>query len=297
VANDTNVGFTTAGGRTPSTGNGLTSTAYVQADGRTLTHTKQTASSLIKITLADTIRASYFTNGGYAYFAVMVDGAALPKPCEGMSYDSIGATATGNDFHHPMVMTCIAESLAAGPHTYTVWLKAAGPGQVMLGWDRSYPLLMVEEVEPGGGIDYHLGTKTTELSGSLNAWAVAPDRYVIHDVSSTSKAIKITYSDTMRAGYISGNTAADGNGGYVDVFYDDGSVEKSVPGDCMAAAYHYNGLTATQDHHFPLNMVCIVRGVSPGPHTFTLRFQNHTGGSIVLGGGRGQSLMMVEDMP
>jgi hypothetical protein len=269
----------------------VTTAAYARASGRSVSHTKQASASIVKITYADTMRAGSGAEGGSLWTEVRVDGASLAPPCQSFqSSNANTAQITSEDNFIPVVVTCIAQDLLAGAHTYEVYAKTAGSGSAQLGMLRSAPLLMVEEITPGPGISYRYATSaTSNLSGNPGVWYVAPDRDVSHVVGGSAGALKITYSDTVRAGL-----GADGSGGSVAIKVDDAAVSEG----CMATAYHWNDMaSASQDHQLPVNLVCLIRDLAAGPHTFRLAYEIRSAGTMQLGYERPSSLMMIEELP
>jgi hypothetical protein len=265
-------GFSTAGG------DGVTaSSVYQPAPGRTVVYTKQSASTLLKITLADTLRVGYTQNGGWGTVMVRMNG--VNTTCYTGKYDAQG---TGGDFHDPFVMTCILPGVGAGRHTFNVWLSSGSGGQAYLGWLRSYPLLLVEEIS-NQNLTYSNGSLVSgEISG---AWAGVAARQVLHTVSTTGKTLRVTYSDTFRSA-----AGCNGAWGLYQLYVD------NQPTGCYNGQYAYNSAGAGQDHHHPVNQVCLVKGLSAGVHSFSI--WSTTGcGSNYFGWNRGQNLLLVEEMP
>jgi hypothetical protein len=159
-------------------------TDYVKASGRTVIHAKQSGSTLLKLTLADTLRVGYQQNGGDGIVMVRMDGT--DTTCSHRKYDGQGA---GGDFQDPFVMTCILSGVAAGSHTFDVWLRSISGEEASLGWNRSSLLLLVEELS-SQNLTYSNGSVASgELSG---AWAGVVGRQVQHNVSSAGKALRVT---------------------------------------------------------------------------------------------------------
>jgi hypothetical protein len=253
-----------------------TSAAYQQAPGRTVVYTKQSTSTLLKITLADTLRVGYIQNGGWGTVMVRMNG--LDTTCYTGKYDAQG---TSGDFYDPFVMTCILPNVGAGRHTFNVWLSSGSGGQAYLGWYRSYPLLLVEEIS-NQNLTYSNGSMGSgEISG---AWAGVASRQVLHTVSATGKTLRVTYSDTFRSA-----AGCNGHWGFYQLYVD------NQPTGCQNGQYASNS-GAGQDHHQPVNQVCLVKGLSAGIHSFSI--WSTTGcGSNYFGWLRGQNLLLVEEMP
>jgi hypothetical protein len=261
-----------------------TSTTFQKADGRTLTYTKQTSSTLLKVTLADTFRVSYNQNGGSGFIMIRMDGR--DTSCYAGQYDAQGV---GGDFHHPMVMTCVLAGVATGAHNFDVWIRSVSGGAVYLGWERSYPLLMVEEIA-NQNLSYSNGSSASgELSGD---WAGVGARQVQHTVSAAGKTIRVTYSDTFRA-----TANCGGRWGFYHVYVD------GQPAGCGNAQYSYNSGSSAHDHHHQINQTCLVKNLAPGAHTFSIwsttrySWDGTACGSNFFGWNRGQNLLLVEELP
>jgi len=270
--------FSKAGGLS-----GTVSTSYVKMNGREVTFTKKSASTLLKVTLADTLRVGYNQNGGWGTVMVRLDGANTS--CYTGKYDAQG---TGGDFHNPFVMTCILPNVSAAQHTLDVALAANSGAAALLGWERNNPLLLVEEL-PNTGLTYsNVGIASGELSG---AWAGVGTRQLLHNVSAAGKTVKVTYSDTFRA--IAG---CNGRWGFFQLYID------HQPTWCINGQHVWNA-GAAQDHHHPVNLTCIIPNLTPGYHTFAIwsttqhSWDGSTCGSNHFGWNRGQNLLMVEELP
>jgi hypothetical protein len=268
-------GFSSAGGIFSTT-----STTFQKAPGREVVYTKQAASTLLKVTLADTLRVGLNQNGGYGTLMVRMDG--VDTSCYTGKFDSQG---TGGDFHNPLVMTCILPGVAVGQHTFNVWLRADSGGEAKLGWARSYPLLMVEEIANQNLTYSNSSVASGEISGN---WVGVGARWVLHTVSTAGKTLRVTYSDTFRS-----TVGCNGWWGFYQLYVD------NQPSGCSNAQHSYN-VGAGQDHHHPVNHVCLVKGLSPGPHTFSIwtsTYSNASCGSNHFGWHRGQNLLLVEELP
>jgi hypothetical protein len=262
---------------------GTTSTSYVKMNGREVTFTKQSASTLLKVTLADTLRVGYNQNGGAGTVMVRLDGTNTS--CYTGKYDAQG---TGGDFHNPFVMTCILPNVSAARHTLDVTLSANSAGETYLGWDRSNPLLLVEEL-PNTGLTYsNVGIASGELSG---AWAGVGTRQILHNISAAGKTVKVTFSDTFRA--VAG---CNGRWGFFQLYVD------HQPTGCTNGQHVWNA-GAVQDHHHPANLTCIIPNLTPGYHTFAIwsttqqSWDGSSCGSNYFGWNRGQNLLLVEELP
>ncbi len=272
-------GFSMAGGLATTT-----STTFQRAPGRTAVYTKQTANTLLKVTLADTFRAGYNSNGGSGYILIRMDGQ--DTTCSTIQYDAQG---TGGDFHHPFVMTCVLSNVAAGDHTFTTWFRSVNGSEAYIGWERPYSLLLVEEIS-GQNLTYvNAGTASGEISGD---WAGVGARQIQHTVGAAGKTLLVTYSDTFRA-----TLNCNGRWGYYQLYVD------GLPTYCTNGQYAYNGnAAAAQNHHHSVNQLCLVKNLAPGPHTFSIwsstkHSDGTTCGSNYFGWNRGQSLLMVEELP
>ncbi|WP_224363181.1 DUF7151 family protein [Hyalangium versicolor] len=271
-------GFSTEGGITTVSG-----TTFRKAPGRTVTFTKQASSSLLKVTLADTFRISSNMSAG----TVLIKMDGFETSCSTGQYDGQG---TNGDFHHPIVMTCVFPSVSAGAHTFDVWIRSSSTSaEAYLGWERSYPLLLVEEIE-NQKLAYTNGSSPSgELSGN---WAGVGSRQVQYTVSAAQKTVRVTYSDTFR-----GTVGCNGSWGFYQLYVD------GQPTGCITGQSSYNSGSSAQEHHHPINQTCLVRDLAPGPHTFaiwstTVNPSNGTAcGSNYFGWNRGQNLLLVEEMP
>jgi hypothetical protein len=271
-------GFSALGGVVATT-----STAYQQAPDRRVTYAKQSASTLLKVTLADTLRVAYNRNGEWGIVMVRMDGN--DTSCYTGKYDAQG---TGGNFHNPFVMTCVLPGVPAGSHTFSVWMRSVNGGEVHLGWERA-PLLVVEEIS-NQNLTYSNGNaESGELSGN---WAGVGSRQVQHNVSAEGKTLRVTYSDTFRAVY-----SCNGRYGYFQLYVD------NQPTNCINGQYVYSSGLPVQDHHHPVNQICLVKNLSPGPHTFSIwsttrhSWDGTACGSNYFGRNRGQNLLMVEELP
>ncbi|WNG13563.1 hypothetical protein [Cystobacter fuscus] len=260
----------------------MTSTAYAKVNGREVAFTKRAASTLLKVTLADTLRVGLNQNGGSGTVMVRLDGATTS--CYTGKYDAQG---TGGNFQNPFVLTCILPNVSAAQHTLDVAFVSNSGGEIYIGWDRSNPLLLVEEI-PNTGLTYsNMSIESGELSGN---WAGVGARQIMHAVSAIGKTLKVTYSDTFRA-----VTGCNGRWGFVQLYVD------FQPTGCINGQYVWNG-GAIQNHHHPLNLTCLVPNLTPGNHTFsiwstTLHSDGITCGSNYFGWNRGQNLLLVEELP
>jgi hypothetical protein len=256
------------------------STSYVKANGREVTFTKQSADTLLKVTLADTLRVGYNQNGGWGTVMVRLNGANTN--CYTGKFDGQG---TGGDHHNPFVMTCVLPNVSAARHTLDVALAANSGGEAYLGWYRS-PLLLVEEIPNMGRTYSNVGIASGELSGG---WAGVGTRQLTHNVSAAGKTVKVTYSDTFRA-----TLNCNGRWGFFQLYID------HQPTGCGNGQHMWNS-GAVQDHHHPANLTCIIPNLTPGNHIFAIWSTTQHGesscGSNHFGWNRGQNLLMVEELP
>jgi hypothetical protein len=260
-----------------------TSSTYQKAPNREVVYTKQAASTLLKVTLADTFRGGATQNGSHGNVMVRMDGT--DTTCYTGKYDAQG---TGGDFHDPFVMTCMLLSVPAGTHTFNVWINSVTAGQVYLGWERGSSVLMIEELD-NQNLSFSNGSiPSGELSSN---WAAVGGRQVQHTVSATGKALRVTFSDTFRS-----SANCKGYWGYLQLYVD------GQPTGCINGQYTLNS-GAGQDHHHAVNQVCIVRNLSAGAHTFSIWTTNRQQadgtfcGSNHFGWNRGQNLLLVEELP
>jgi hypothetical protein len=272
--------FSKAGSETATT-----STSYVKAPGREVSFLKQSAATLLKVTFADTFGAAL--NQNYAAGTVMVRLDGSDTNCYTGQYDSQGV---GADIRNPFVLTCILPNVSATWHTLQVaFMVTPGHGGTpRLGWGRSSPLLLVEEI-PSTNLTY---SNTSVVSGELaGSWSGVSARQVLHTVSAAGKTLKVTYSDTFRAVY-NCNSRRGSFHLYVD----------NQPSGCTNAQYVSNSGGAGQNHHHPVNLTCIIPNLSAGVHTFsiwstTLQDDGSTCGSNYFGWNHGQNLLLVEELP
>ncbi|MFY0522846.1 DUF7151 family protein [Archangium gephyra] len=270
--------FSKAGG--PSA---TTSTSYVKMSGREVTFLKQSASTLLKVTFADTLRTGVNQNGGWGTVMVRLDG--VNTTCYTGKYDAQG---TGANMFNPFVMTCVLPNVSAAQHTLDVALSANSGAESYMGWERSNPLLLVEEL-PNTGLTYsNVSFASGEISG---VWAGVGARQIVHNVSAPGKTVKVTFSDTFRAAL-----NCNGRWGYFQLYVD------YQPTGCINGQ-HVSNTGATQNNHYhPANLTCLVPNLTPGFHTFSIwsTTQHPDGsscGSNYFGWNRGQNLLLVEDLP
>ena len=273
----TNYGFSNEG--TPAS---TASTTFLRAPGRTVSISKQSQGTLLKVTLADTLRTGHSQNGGYGFVMVRLDG--VDTSCYLGQFDAQG---TGGDLHDPFVMTCVLPNVSAGAHSFSVWLRADSGGGAYLGWERSSPLLMVEELV-NQNVTYSAASGGSgELGGD---WSGVGGRWLSHNVTSPGKTLRITYSDNFRA-----SLGCNGRWGFYQLYVD------NKPVGCSNGQYAWNSGGAGNDHHHPVNQVCLVKNLAPGPHTFSIWSTSRDGsgvcGSNYFGGYRGQPLLMLEELP
>ena len=260
------------------------STTFQRAPGRTVTFTKKAKDTLLRLTLADTFRAGVHQNGADGTVMVRIDD--LDTTCYTSKYDAQGA---GGNFHDPFVMTCVLSGVTAGPHTFSVWIRADSGGETYLGWERSYPLLMVEEVAPQN-ITYN---NNSSVSGELGGdWAGVSGRWLLHSVSAAGKTLRVTYSDTFRSA-----VNCNGHWGLYQLYVD------NQPTNCINGQHAYNSGSSAQNHHHPVHQVCLVKNLSPGPHIFSIYsttrqpWDGKTCGTNYFGRRQGQPLLMLEELP
>lgn len=255
-----------------TTGTAATSSDWV-ATPHTLTYVKQSASTVLKLSMSDTLRAGIGA-GGEGRVMVRQDG--LDTTCHFKSYDYQGGQS-GNS-HAPFVLTCVLPNVSAGSHTYTVWLSAGSP-EAYLGALTGNRLLLVEEKEPSG-LTYVNGPSA---SGDITAGAntqVAGRSLTVN--IATAGVYKLTYSDTFRPG----GTCNPAVGSFT--LYNNGT---ELP---LTGAMHFGADNAVQDHYRAINMVWTL-GLVPGSYTFTI-WANAPCGANSFGWERGQVVMLLEPL-
>lgn len=262
----------------PTSDVSIDSTTWVQAADRDVAYTKQSTSSLLKVTISDTLRAGYPTYGE-AHVLVRMDGA--DTTCRVTTYDNSGGVTA--DFHAPFVATCVLPGVAAGPHVFSVWLSSsvAAANSGSLGYLAS-SLVLVEEID-AAGVSYINGpsysgdvssTVDTQIAGrSLSINVTTPGIY------------KLTYSDTFRPA----GTCNAASGFYT--IYGNGVASVATNG----AHFNLAGLgSATQDHYRAINETSLW-SLSAGTHTFTVWGRADCGANS-FGYDRGQVLMLLEPL-
>jgi hypothetical protein len=275
----------------------MNSGTLTQVPGRTVAYSKKSAGTLLKVSLSDQLRVGYNQNGGWGTVVIRMDGT--DTTCSFGNYDAQG---TGGDFHFPISVTCLLENVATGNHTFTVWAKSGTPGagsdgQVYLGWNRGTngTLLLVEEV-PNTKLAYKLLTGSSVVSGEVsgNTFTPVPGRQVSYTPSAAGKTVKVTLSDTFR----NNGGGCNGRWGTMQLYVD------GTATGCIAGKYTWNG-SANQDHHEPFVMTCLVPNLSASSHLFEIwhttahywEASPSTCGTNYFGWNRGQSLLMVEELP
>lgn len=134
---------------TYATGVGQDSTDDGAITSRTLTFTKVSSSTRLRITWSDTIRIKGDTaSAGAASWEILIDGSSIatPGPLQADLYESV---LQGNDHHRPVTVVGYAEGVAAGTHTVSISVGPV-PGQTLAdaltGWNTRRFLLQVEEL-------------------------------------------------------------------------------------------------------------------------------------------------------
>jgi hypothetical protein len=131
-------------------------------------------------------------------------------------------------------------------------------------------------------------------SGELGGdWAGVGGRWLFYNVGAPGKTLRLTYSDTFRSA--GGCNAA---WGYYQLYVD------NQPTGCINGQYAYNA-GAVQSHYRPINEVCLIRNLPPGPHVFSIssttrQSPDGTGtscGNNYFGWNRGQPLLLLEELP
>ena len=258
--------------------------AWAKADGREVTFQKSAADSVVKLTYADTVVASYKCNDGTAFVQVRMDGNPLVADCYTTKRSGVAGTG-GTNTQDPVVMTCVVPLSDTDEHTYSVWRKNTGCG-LGLGWGR-HPLLLVEEV-PKSEISYTLAPSAVGPLGPCEGGCLvtAAGRSVEHTVSPSATGLKLTYSDTFES-----STGCNGGIGFASIYMDG----EPLKHPCLARMGFVTS-TGTHDHRFPLNLTCTVPAPTPELHTFTVKWGASGCGSVTLGAERGQRLLMVEEL-
>jgi hypothetical protein len=261
-----------------------TSTSYVKASGREVSFLKQSASTLLKVTFADTFGVALNQNGVAGTVMIQLDGTNTNCYTGQYDYQGIGA-----DLRNPFVLTCILPNVSATWHTLQVALMATLPygGTPRLGWGRSNPLLLVEEI-PSTNLTY---SNTSVFSGHISGnWSGVSARQVLYNVSTARKTVKVTYSDNFSAAY-----NCNGRVGRFQLYVD------NQPSGCINGQYVWTSGGA-HEHHHPVNLTCIVPNLTAGIHTFaiwstTLQDDGSSCGSNHFGWNQGQNLLLVEELP
>ncbi|WP_225413209.1 DUF7151 family protein [Stigmatella hybrida] len=272
--------FSKAGSETTTT-----STSYVKATGREVTFLKQSTATLLKVTFADTFGVALNQNGAAGTVMIQLDGANTN--CYTSQYDAQGI---GADIRNPFVLTCILPNVSAAWHTLHVafTVPSGFGGTPRLGWARSNPLLLVEEISNTNLTYSTKGVASGELSGN---WSGVGERQVLHNVSAAGKTVKVTYSDNFRAVYNCNSRV-----GRFQLYVD------NQPSGCANAQHVYSSGGSGQNHNHPVNLTCIVPNLSAGIHTFaiwstTLHDDGSSCGSNYFGWNQGQNLLLVEELP
>ncbi len=261
------------------------SKVFQRVPGRTVTYTKRSQGTVLKITLADTLRTGVNQNWGYGTVIVRMDNA--DTSCYTVKYNHQGSPG---DMHDPFVMTCILPDVSAGAHTFSVWLRADSGAAAYLGWERPNPLLMVEEIF-NQNMAYALGGGSGEVGGD---WSGVSGRWLLHTIQSTGRTLRVTYSDTFRSAL-----NCNGYWGLFQLYVD------NQPTGCINGQYAYNsgGASGAQNHHRPINHVCLIKNLPPGPHTFSIWSSTKGSpssaacGTNYFGWNRGQPLLLLEELP
>jgi hypothetical protein len=258
------------------------------------------AETLLKVTLADTLGVGI--DGGTAFAAVRMarnGGPIEDTDCVLYQYEAKNMSA---DLRDPFVATCVLPELPPDSYSFSVWLRSgsAEGGRAVLGSNRSYPLVLVEEL-PAAGISFAKASAMSDLvSGDAGIWQRATssgNEYlsVAHHASSTTTNVRITYSDTFRG------ATCNGHAGLVAV-RDDGH-ETSCRTGVNSYSEHMEAQRLQRPR--PINLTCVLPVTPNSDHTFSIWSQVwHESGVTPdmactnrLGQNRGQRLLLVEDLP
>jgi len=260
---------------------------WSQVTGRTVTHSKASPTSLIRLTLSDTFRGNYPTNACPGFWEIRVDGAAAPEACSWAKYANTAGSG-GNDHHTPGVIQCMFETLGTGSHEYTLWQRSNTTAcDTYTGWNRSYPLLMVEELDENDASMSYSRTGGTTGEFTNSGWSQVGGRTVTHTVTADNKPLKITLSDTLR-----GSHTCSGGSVRVQVYVDGAPMAQP----CQVADYRAVGNGASQDYHWPFHLVCYNDSLAAGDHEFTVWWQTENCGTAYMGWNRSQNLLMIEEL-
>lgn len=251
-----------------------TSASPAPATGRSLSYVKQSATTVLKLTVSDTLRAT--TTTGDARVVVRMDGA--DTTCALSTADAQGGEA--NEYHAPFVMTCVLAGVPAGTHAFSVWFSANGGGVASLGGATEHSLVLVEERDATNLSFTGAASSTADLVNTT--FAPVPGRALTVFVP-TAGRYKLTYSDTFRAA----GGSCNGQAGYYGVWLDGVSAERDN-------ALRFGGSNAVQDHPRGINHTS-VWWLQPGSHTFAIHARTDCGANV-FGWQRGQVLMLLEPM-
>lgn len=256
---------------------GNSTTTLSPAPGRTVSYTKQSSSTWLKVTLADTLRGT--TTNGEGVVELRMDGASTE--CSTGSSDAQANTAIAADIHTPFVLTCVLRNVPAGPHSFEVRFGRAGPqaGEALIGYGRIASTLLVEELD---STDRFIATTNT-VSGDIasSMFVAVPSRTLSANITRPG-LYKLTYSDTFGGGRNSST------GGCTGTY----RINTSNAFNSMYSFIN-TGSNPPQDHHRSINQVSLWNIPAAGLFTFTVQTRSDCGTNY-FGYLRGQALLLLE---
>ena len=275
--------------------------SYQPAPDRTVSYQKKGgAETLLKVTLADTLGVGL--DGGTAFAAVRMARNGGPIEDTDCSLYQHEGQNTSADLRDPFVATCVLPELASGAYSLSVWLRSGGAegGRAVLGSNRSYPLVLVEELSVAGRSFVKASAMSDPVSGDGGVWqqvTSSGNEYlsVTHHASSTTTNVRITYSDTFRGATCNGHV------GLVAV-REDGHETSCSAG---VSSYSEHLEVQRQQRPRPINLTCVLPVTPNSDHTFSIWSHVWHDSGVTLdtnctnrfGASRGQRLLLVEDLP
>lgn len=266
----------------------LFSSAFVEVNGPVRIF-KTSPTSRLKITVNDAYRtnASY-AGGGGSWVGIRVNGSNFTYNGQYTRTWTSGGASYGNDFHLPYSNVVVTEQLPVGVYDFDLVAQGVWTGQVngmgFMGWGQGVRSMLVEEID---GNTFALNQSGDDVVTTSATLVQAPGRNVTYNKKNASTLLKLTYSDTLRVG--EGQSPGTG---MVMIRMDGADTT------CQFAQYvHVGGSSAAADIHHPFVETCVLAGVAPGDHTFTVWFKSMSGGQAYLGWGRWHRTLLVEEVP
>lgn len=277
---------------------------YQPVPGRTVTYQKQHGpETWLKVTLADTLAVGVGADAGSAFVAVAMNGE--PPEDAGCAFQQWDDRSTPSELHDPFVSTCLYPNLQSGAYAFGVWLRSqAGPGnaegKAVMGSNRSYPLLLVEEL-PAAGRSFARAETASDFLQSAEWQPVKTPAgeylSVQHTAGANVEFVRITYSDTLLGAICNG---------YVTKLGVRGGPNGDVWTPCTTGLASYsNPAPVNRGHRRPINLTCVLP-VSPESRTqkYSLWAMSVLAGTEPVDtscnsrlGVFGQRLLLVEDLP